>query len=56
MLKFGFITKTTANLKHRCYVTIQVNLGEIDNMIMQSWLPKQGKVGHPETLLFKDDL
>ena len=46
LLKFVFHHKNVS-LKPMCYVTVQVNLGEIGNMVLQFWLPKQGKVGHP---------
>ena len=36
-----------ANLKHGYFV---INHGKIENIVMQYWLPKQGKVGHPKIL------
>ena len=33
-----------------------VNVGYIDNMVMQFWLTKQGRVGHLKSPLFLSDL
>ena len=35
ILKFWLHLKKIVNPKHRCYMTILVNLGEIDGMVMQ---------------------
>ena len=55
-LQFLDPSQQSAKLKYRYYTTILVKLREIDNIVMQYWIPKQGKVGHPKMPLFVSDL
>ena len=43
-------------LKHLFHVTKIVNVGEINNIVMQYCLPKQSKADHPKIQIFMSGL
>ena len=55
MLKFEIHHKN-ANMKHMYHVTIQVNFGEINNVLIQFLWSKQGKLGHLKSSFFVSEL